>query len=453
MNGQAVRWCKILCCGLLLLSFSTIFLWQSTPTATNSEDAPIVVSAFKISQVAALAVLNDGGSYGLIIDGTKISMIDAPDAALSMGPMKSLLYQVSHLNAEHIIEQPQDLSVYGFQKPTATVVLFLMDGSKIRLYLGDRAPLDGGWYLRREGTESVYLVNDTVATMMQYTVDNFRALDLFPTLDTEHLPQLHSIGIERANDTISVTCSAQHDGFQFSLTDPFIAPLNWQTVISDLVSPLAALQMSDFVGEHLALSDFGLDSPTYTLTISLGTTTKQILFAPADENYYYCGDPTGNVVVRVLKENLAFLDIAPAMLLKDSLYRKTVAETENITVIGNNLHVSLDLRGQGESLSGQCCQRTFTHAEVVELYQSLTAIPLAEPLPEGQDLTESSILKQVFTLRDGSMDVLDFIPISPRRCAVVLNGQSNYATPRSAVDELLRCAEYALSSQLLSNEQ
>ena len=70
-----------------------------------------------------------------------------------------ILYSFASLYAERIVEEnPEDLSVYGLDKPAVTATAYLEDGSAKVLYLGNKTPAGNTYYLMAEGDPKVYTV-------------------------------------------------------------------------------------------------------------------------------------------------------------------------------------------------------------------------------------------------------------------------------------------------------
>ena len=68
-------------------------------------------------------------------------------------------------------------------------------------------------------------------------------------------------------------------------------------------------------------------------------------------------------------------------------------------------------------------------------------LPPAEPIEFGRKLDEERLLTLYFTRRNGTEDVVEVIPVSERRCTVVINGKASFTTYTSTVEEIIRTAD------------
>lgn len=160
---------------------------------------------------AAVLVHGDEMAAVYVYDG-KIGLMDAGEnIRLSERMLKAFLYQASHLNAARVFDEHEPWREYGLETPYATLILMGKDGTRQRIYIGDQAAYGEGRYVRAEGDERLYLLDGIGAEMMDYGPDDFRDIQIFPSLTTESLSKLTRITIEHGGNRLDIR-GVQKDG-------------------------------------------------------------------------------------------------------------------------------------------------------------------------------------------------------------------------------------------------
>lgn len=440
---SARRLCAWLGAAALVLLAAMAILLAGRAQDTPELAQPVMITDMSVGELTAAAASVGETRMAIMISGGMITLLDAPQGAqLAEGLLKAYLYRMAHMPAERTLGTIGDPAEYGFDACTAAVALLGADGSRTRLFLGDEAPFDGLWYLMREGDDTLYLIDGMTAQMMRYTPDDFRALDLFP--DVTDLTSVRRLTLCTREQTLDIRGETKDGAVYFAMTQPYEALLSWETVVSALVSPLSALEKTDYVSADVPKDAYGLSgADAIQLTVEAGGRTRTLRFAPADDTHLYCAADGAPDVVRVSREAAAFLQVQAADLLDATLYTRSAADVERIEVSAAGIHGVLSITGSGALLSGRIAERTLTQEETVSLYKRLTMLPPAQALEEGAAVAGEPVLRLGIVLRDGTTDELALIPVSERRCAVMINGEVHMTTYTSTVEEIIRVSAQA----------
>ena len=179
----------------------------------------------------------------------------------------------------------------------------------------------------------------------------------------------------------------------------------------------------------------------YTLEMDLDGQRYRIVFAPSpDGQGLYCGRDGEPDIIRIKTKSADFLNLTAADLMDGSLYTKKAADVADVTVSGDGFRGTLTLQGQGEQLCSFADQQRFNQAETIRLYRQFTMLPPAQRLDDGAALSRSPLVTLIFSLRDGTEDVVRCIPVSDGYCAVVINDEAAFTTYASAVREIVNAA-------------
>jgi hypothetical protein len=230
----------------------------------------------------------------------------------------------------------------------------------------------------------------------------------------------------------------------FSLASPFSGAIDWQRSDEQVLVPITKLVPTAFVSKNVPLSQYALDSPDKTLSLTYDGKTVLVGFSDAGQGDYYCADLSRQEVFLCKKESAAFLQQSYTMLLGDSIYYGNLAEVNEITILAGEKRYSMEVMGTGESLSAKSGTKQLSTADAAALFSAITTIPIAEEIEKSMQINMQSSLSIVISKRNGTIDIIDFVPFTDRRYAVIVNGQVNFSTYSSVAGDILSISEYTL---------
>lgn len=408
----------------------------------------VLIDNIHMSKVAGAALVNENGSVALIVEDNTITFNDPPkDTGVSDSIMKTFLYYVSHMPAVKklgTVDSPED---YGLDKPRATVSVIEKNGDMTRIYLGDETPIGEGWYAATEKDSCVYVVDDITARMLQYGVDDFRDLDVLPVLPSDlTLNDMTGFRLTHGKEILEVYGEQEKGSMHYILSAPFEAALNWETVASLIYTPVSCLDECTYVSTGTDPAEYGLTGKdAYTLTCVIRGTSWTLHFADAgDGSFYVCRDGSEQIV-RVSSEMLSYLDLKASDLVSDTVYSVSAANIDTVHIVTENVDQLIRVSGVGESLYAEFGDRHLNQKETLSLVKTLTMLPAAGMLNDETDISEDPVLHVEFSLRDGTANILDVIPVTRTECAVMIDGSCSAVTLRSTVDEVIREIQAGLS--------
>ena len=450
---SARRVCAALLALALLLGAALAVLCARRPQAEMAEPPvqaakQVMITDMNVGSLAAAALSNASGSAALMVDGGRIVLLDAPQGAeMSDQNLKAFLYLMAHMPAVRTLGTIADPAEFGFDSYTAAVALLGLDGSRTRLFLGSEAPFDAGWYLMREGDDTLYLVDEWTAQMMQYGVNDFRQLDIFPQVSADSLSSLSRMTLISGGQTLDIHGLTQDGAVYFYMARPYDTLLSWEKVLNTLIVPLSSLDKAAYVSGDVSPAKYGLYDPeAIRLTTLVQGRETTLLFAPADETHLYCARKGADDVVLVRRADAAFLETQASDLLAATLYTRSAADVDSIRVKAQGAEGEMILSGAGMMLRGMIDSRTLDQAQTVDLYKRLTMLPPAQAIEAGQEIAGEPLLELTIVLKDGATDRIACIPLTDRRCAVMINGEAAFATYTATVQEIIRAAAQAFGA-------
>lgn len=216
---------------------------------------------------------------------------DDADFPIDQDVMAEFLAHFSSVHASFIIQDVEDFSQYGLSDPSYTITLTTADGETV-IELGDYSTMDSKRYLTL-GDGTVYLIDDDLAEYLSTDRDDFMRTDTVPDYDT--LDGIVATGetaltVEYLPDE-TLTYTAEYD---YYLNENGSYKALSTDKVENLISTLAGLDRTNYVtytASDTTLSEYGLDAPALTFTVTSTLDEEQTTFSLAfaqtsDENCY-----------------------------------------------------------------------------------------------------------------------------------------------------------------------
>lgn len=153
--------------------------------AADASSESITVASYEESEITGVSYSVDGTLLSLSlntyeedsesvwehIDGDAIYQFDTDKVS-------TMLSYLTSITADSVIEDPEDITQYGFSTPTNEITITTEDGSTTYT-IGSSNEITGSYYLMVDYDESkVYVIDSSILTACGYTID-----DLMPEED------------------------------------------------------------------------------------------------------------------------------------------------------------------------------------------------------------------------------------------------------------------------------
>lgn len=211
---------------------------------------------------------NDAGKWRI----TQPVEADADDTSV-----KNLLNAVADAEVKRTLEDvPQDLAVYGLTTPVVKVKLTLKDGKTFpSITFGKDTPVGFSTYAQKEGDAKVILVPQTLRMGLIKEVKDLRDRTILTFNDNE----VRKLEI-RTPDREIVLNKADTG---WTLTKPTPAKAD-DAEVKTFLSNLRSLTAQDFLEQPMvSLSEFGLEPPRMSISLTLGADKAQKTVLIGDE--------------------------------------------------------------------------------------------------------------------------------------------------------------------------
>lgn len=254
---------------LLVLMTVTVLVMEFSPDENAEEEAAVTVFTLDMDQVTGLSWTYEGEEVSLERDGENNWTYPADDAfPLDQSYPDAMVQALSEIQADRIIEEPEDLSEYGLADPVCSITV-QADETR-QLAIGDETSLGGQRYLSL-GDGNVYLVDASL-------LDDF-ALGLYDIVAKETIPSMTDVSsfqIQSGSTTLTIDYT-EEEGLAYSdqytwfwNQDGTLTALD-TGLTSTLLETITSLSWNSCVAYQATqdqLSQWGLDDPSVIVTVS-----------------------------------------------------------------------------------------------------------------------------------------------------------------------------------------
>lgn len=402
-----------------------------------TDDDKVKVFSYAEGELTGVDIVNEYGRYSLRREGQVWTMEGFEGETLNATSLDTLDFTFRNITSDsRVAQDPEDLSAYGLDSPSAVMTLTTTAGSRT-FYIGDETPDGSGSYFNTDGSSDVYI-------MAGYQVDVVRltARDYLTVAAGLAAEDMTAVTIRGPEGVLALSMDPAGPRDQYSLlsywdiTSPESRSASNSDVTDKLLTPISELENGvsgamELNGENLTAC--GLDSPEYTVTVTAGGKDYTYEFSAVSGTYRYFRRSDVNYIMRADDEDCAFLrttayDVAEKLLamidigLISEIHIEHEGETVNLDVVdggGENPGFYHD----GMQLDEDTFKDFYGHIVAVLVSGSLDSAPTGEEIGSIEYvLTGGESIKLVFTEYD------------ERNYAVTVNGGDAYTVAKKTVE-------------------
>lgn len=185
----------VLCVGV----YAGLRVWNAGAEEREAAAADYVV---QLTDVTALSFDNGGGTLAFTKTDDNWTLDTDADFPVDGTYLDALANGLESVEAERILEDPDELADYGLEDPAYTLSAETADGESVTLYLGNLDATSSNRYAMREGDERIYTISTSLATLMDY--------DLLDLMDLMELPSLPSMSKSTLSSATLSTAAESH---------------------------------------------------------------------------------------------------------------------------------------------------------------------------------------------------------------------------------------------------
>ena len=368
------------------------------------------------------------------------------DFPVSQEKISDLLAHFAPLTASFIIEEVEDYGQYGLDSPTATATLTTADGDTV-LQFGGYSTMDSKRYVTL-GDGVVYLIDDDVTEALSTDHDAFMQTDAVPEYDT--------IDVIAATGETAFTAEylpdethTYTDAYDYYAVDGSRYTALSTSKIKSFLSKLKNLDYSDYLTYRASaadLSDYGLDAPAETFTVTCTKDEEQssfsLAFAKGEDGDCYFRMDDSEIICRLDEEDYNEITGTTADTLRpDEALKLDWDKVTRVDFTLDDSTYTVTHKGSKYTLDGE-------EMDFDEIQSAVDGLKIAEYNTETSDKKQEISLTLHLDNKDYPELTLTAAQYDGENCLVTLNGETLGFARRSLVVDL----QEAVNAEVLGGE-
>lgn len=424
--------------------------------------------------VSSIHVKNRDDEYDVVMTeppteqiAAKYNIKGCEDLDMDTGLIATIVNNVNGLqSAGIIVENCEDFSKYGLDDPDISAELTYESGKTVKYYVGIKNPVNASTsYFRVEGSNAVYLVENSRVSNYYKTVSDFISKTMLASPGDENMPLVESLVIERedldyrivlepsetSTDSNAGGTSAIHE-----MIEPVSAYLaaEQSTKITHGMFGLTASGVYAYRCTDDDIKSAGLDKPFCRTEMKCGDGKDYILLLSelqSDEDngqFCYAMFEGGKVIYTVSAEKAPWVTVMPVDIASRIMVGNTVWNITDLSIslgTGENEVFKLkpidpdkEKNDSSEDFTAQLNGKDIDYERFRLFYKYLVSAN-AEDLAFEESVPDKEPLA-VLEYTDGYIGrdyKFEFYEYSPMTVLVVVNGECRFFGSRAYVDNLM----------------
>lgn len=250
------------------------------------------------------------------------------DLPMNETSVNTLAYTIDNLTSTSLIEENcTDLDKFGLGSGAPTVELSYESGIQRKLYIGNVSPVSNQTYVRVDGSDSVFTIQNSSAETYLKKPEDFVKLTLLEEPPQDQTPKVNSLRIQREDIDYDIyieydnSTEKKNSGGSSSahkLVEPTVAMLTVEksTPITNGMFGLTAESVQSIHSTDKDKAEAGLDKPFCTVTMKCDDGKDYVLlsgkpFTEDGKEYCYIMFKDANVIYKATTENAQWAKVMP----------------------------------------------------------------------------------------------------------------------------------------------
>ncbi len=408
-------------------------------TEENSPDEKsYTIITDSVSELLSVEVKSDGVNIKAVNNGGEWS-IDAARGETDPDKTLSLAAAAAELTSSHLIEEnPSDIAKYGLDNPFLRVTVTRADNSADTLLIGDKSPTIGEYFLMKDGTNTVYTINDFKVTAFLQPLSYYREFDRFSV----NIDDITDIKLERSDEKIEIKIIDNIDkntNNVWEMTSPYVCGANDDYIDEKLLDPISkiSLRIPAEDGEDM----FDASSAILTLTVkpydSLSGEygeeyTEVIIIGKTEGDAAYV--KYRNEIFKTAAENVAFIKESSFNIVSKLQALVDISKVERVTLEYDGKKHAIDITrsdsGEEFKLDGVSADSEASR----KIYSEIIGIPV-DGKYSGESLGDLVLRITYEGLKNEDDTIVEFRVINNLNCALTRNGETNFTLKTGKITE------------------
>ena len=403
----------ILMVGVYFLLFQVFDIFgDKTPDVTQGGDDLTIIN-FKESELKQITIVNSNDTYIFSYsddESLDFNWIKEHPNTFEEYPYYAYKYCSALLTVvgmSKFDEVSADISVYGFDKPTAQVKYGTEEGV-VELIIGSATPTNSGYYATVDSGRTVYIVSNSVFESIEaFTVENLASDYLF----VNRKDRVQEVAFVRNGELIWHIRREVMGEKNWAVIAPVTALGERTTIEDSLLVDLVNLQYQTIEEKDCQdLSKYGLDNPSYKIYVQEYGKSPTVLLVSARETggngkMYACYEGEDDVFL-INQYDMGFLDITTFSLVASVAYYAEIKTLAGFEYKLGDLTYRVDISKEGDEFIYKLNDKVVAYEDIISLYTSGVWIQADEIFL--LTVEETDYLAITYYFKDGTTRQLEF---------------------------------------------
>ncbi len=348
---------------------------------------------------------------------------------------------VSQLSSKNKIEEnPSDLSVYGLDNPAMTVKITKKNGEIDTLYIGDKSPALGEYFVIKDGDSAVYTMYEFKVDTLRKPISYYREFNRFNI----NIDDIRVIKIMRQDEVIDLKILDKIDentNNVWEMLSPYQSNANDDYIDNKILEPIADIALNTPVEDTdggitdkspvLMLTVKPYDNITgkygdeYTETLNIGNTVNGKTYVKYKEDIYM-----------VDTENIGFINESSFNIVSKMQALVDISKVKSVSLEYNGEKHSIDITKSGSSYSFKADGNNADAKLSQTMYQAIISLSV-DGVYNGENIG-ATVFKITYDGNSQSDDtVIELKAVNDLSCVLVRNGKADFLVKKSKIDELI----------------
>jgi len=399
---------------------------------TEEDSKYVHITDYTTDEIESITLENEDGTFVIVPKDDGWALTAPTDFKYDASSLDSIVLNAASIIADKVVEEDAgDLSIYGLNNPAVARVKG-KDGVVTSIEIGDKTPTGGGYYVKLEGSNTVYVISSFRGGKLLSDRKSMRSKVLYEITSD----QITSLAMNRKGNNVFV--AEKVDDTTWSMTSPIKGNVN-DSALYSMLEALAGTSVLEFIDDNPTdLSQYGLEKPAYEFVFNAkdaGEITLQLGKEKSKGWSIYAKLAGKDEVFTVDVSAFTFLDKPLKEIVDVFAYIVNIDQVKKIelTMDGKTTNMTLDVYKDEEGNQDSDKDKFYVNGidasgrdenddqPFRKFYQALIGVTIDEIDLEGKPEGNAEITIN-YTLADGSMKV-EYIPKNENFYYVVRNGE------------------------------
>ena len=351
-----------------------VYLWitmyaptVNTPGKPENIAANVVYTAKNVSEVK---LQNTNGTFTFIYSDAGFFLKEDNTIILDDMTVSDLFSACTNIaSTVPALENPEELSVYGLQNPSATVTVTHGSGNTV-FYVGDKLSADNGYYFKLADSPEIYVMDESSGKLMISGIDEFRNMSVI-SVSSEAITKLEIVN-QGKKLSLEKIVDEESESYKWIITSFMNKQADPESVTSKILIPASSILATGIANENPG------DSASFDFDISV------TVWAGEGDGYTYLGIVGDtNTYARIDKlptvytvntGTFAFAEITPFDILERYAYLVYLDDISGVDVTLPSGSYSMKVQRQGDEESYTVNGKAVETQQFREAYQTIVAM-------------------------------------------------------------------------------